>query len=72
MKSQDQDLIIPLPTDTHRDNAYIAWLFENGIKFQSTETVRQSPGFPPGWACNGPAFKFNTVEDAMAFKLRWL
>ncbi len=48
------------------------WLEENFISFVMVKVVRQAVGFPKGWTCYGPGIKFLHVEDAMAYKLRWI
>lgn len=72
MKLQNRQFIISLPTNVCRDDAYMNWLCENRIEYKCVKAMRQARGFPPGWVCRGPAFEFEKIEDAMAFKLRWL
>lgn len=72
MKSQNYQLIIPLPMDVRKEHKYMNWLCENKIEYKCVKAMRQARGFPLGWVCRGPAFEFEKIEDAMAFKLRWL
>ena len=72
MKEQNQQLIVPLPIDVHKEHRYLSWFLENRIKYRCVKAMRQARGFPTGWICRGPAFEFEKIEDAMAFKLRWL
>ena len=50
----------------------VIWLEENNITLVATRICRQSLGFPTGWFAMAPAIKFESEEDAMAYKLRWL
>ncbi|KKL27952.1 hypothetical protein LCGC14_2380000 [marine sediment metagenome] len=72
MKEQNQQLIIPLPIDIRKNDAYLNWLCENRIEYKCIKAIRQAKGFPPGWTYGDPALEFEKIEDAMAFKLRWL
>ena len=72
MKSENHEFIIPLTKIRTRKGEFIEWLDDQEIEYQFVEAVRQSPGFPPGWECHGPALKFSDIGGMVAFKLRWL
>lgn len=72
MKLQKHQLTIPLTKIRSRQSEFLEWLNDQGIKYQIIKAMRQAPGWPLGWECMGPALEFNNIEDAMAFKLRWL
>lgn len=71
MKEQNQQLIVLLPIDVYEEHRYLNWFLENRIEYKCVKAMRQARGFPTGWICRGPAFEFEKIEDAMAFKLRW-
>jgi len=72
MKIQKNQLTIPLTKIGNKEAEYSKWLLEQGIEYKCVKTFRQAPDWPDGWECIGPALEFNNIEDAMAFKLRWL
>jgi len=71
METQNQ-LIIPLTKIGNKEAEYSRWLLQQGIEHKCVKIFRQAPSWPSGWECYGPALEFNNIEDAMAFKLRWL